>query len=225
MSAPTRLCWWRGGLLAAAILPLAITCLAYAQLRGPGGPLRPGGPAGGGRPPGSVPGGPLVPGGPGMAGGGEPILVFSCTKCGAELGTGRTSADRPNLASCPVCGVRFVNTPTGRERNGGGPGIGIAGDGNDRPAGNPTKAGPDAFPFGAKDMPDISALPPDARAPSSSRDYTTVIVVVVVLLIGLLLILGLLGGVVWMVSTAPRRTSGGQAKRRRRSRSSDFDSI
>lgn len=114
--------------------------LAYSQ--GPGGP-RPGGQPGGNpgfqppggnpgfQPPGGnvggVPGGFQggnpggVPGGnPGGFQGGVPMMtkVWTCGKCGAQVGIGE---NKPNISRCPHCGVRLGS-------GGGwvGGGIGIA---------------------------------------------------------------------------------------------------
>ena len=65
----------------------------------PGPPTMPGPSFPGGGPNAGFPSGP-----PGGLGGGF-VDVYSCGKCKRELGRGT----KPNLSSCPYCGVRFLN--------------------------------------------------------------------------------------------------------------------
>src|SRR5437764_596322 len=142
--APRWAAWCAMGLIAMFALCLLLDP-AQAQIGGPrpgfGPPIPP-------RPPG-IPGGPgvpQIPGGPGMPSGppmpGIPTFehVWTCGKCGKELGRGKSLLEKPNYTSCPFCGVHFVN--------GGGFGVGPLNPGNGQGAPNQPQAPNPTMPNG-----------------------------------------------------------------------------
>ena len=95
-----------------------------------------------------IPGPPF--GGGGFGGGIE--FTFTCTKCGKEAGRGRTMLDGP--ASCPFCGVRFINGGMGGFGNPGLPPFG------DIPGFPPTNAKPAEPAPNAPQQQAVQAQPP-----------------------------------------------------------------
>jgi hypothetical protein len=61
-------------------------------------------------PPGGPNNPPQFPGIPGF------IHVWKCSKCGKELGRGKSLLDEPHFSSCPFCGARFINGGFGMNR-------------------------------------------------------------------------------------------------------------
>lgn len=144
----------------------------------------PGGATGMPRPPGFTP--PNFPQPPNF---GQPRweTVWQCGKCRSELARGET---KPNLSSCPRCGVRFSD-------GGGGGGFGFF---NPPPppdfGGNATPNNdPDLLPRGNSGSADGDTT---ARAPSSEDKPTSktgrVILIIMVVVIGVLFVLGIIGG-------------------------------
>jgi hypothetical protein len=106
----------RIAILAALALPVLILLQGFGSVDAqfPKGP--PGGMPPGGMPPGGMPGGKGF--GPKNPLGGGPTFEWRCSKCNALIGTG----SKPNVASCPNCGVNFINGGKGLlpPPNGGG---------------------------------------------------------------------------------------------------------
>ena len=167
-----------------------------------------------------IPGPPF--GGGGMGGGFE--FVYTCTNCRKEVGRGRTGLDGP--ASCPFCGVRFINGGFG---GGGGPAMPPFGDipgfppSNFRPA-QPAPVMPPqqpaalAQPFMAPQAP-ISGDASNSTtvaAPSGSKWLIPGIIAMVVL--------GLLGvGGVWMMLASMNKDEPALRRSRKRRRRDDDD--
>ncbi|MBX9623335.1 MAG: transposase [Gemmataceae bacterium] len=190
-----------------------------------------------GQPPGAPFGGPNFPGGPGgitgmggpptrpdsgMGGfGGVPRFesVWTCSKCGHEVGRGTF---KPDVANCPKCGTRFGNTMSGmrssmredmdamRDRNRArmaepfGPTPGVPGGG--APASGPANPG-GAFP-GLFNPP---AAPP-ADEPANHKTGLKIVGITA----GLLVLVGAVVGIVVA-------SSGGKKPARRRRRPRDWD--
>ena len=168
----------------------------------------------------NIPNIPDIPGPPFGGGGFE--FIFTCTNCRKEVGRGQTMLDGP--ASCPSCGVRFINGGMGGFGN---PAIPPFGDipgfppSNFRPAQPapvvpPQQPAAPAQPFMAPQAP-ISGDASNSTtvaAPSGSKWLIPGIIAFVVL--------GLLGvGGVWMMlasmnkdEPAPRRSNTRSRRRR-----------
>ena len=160
------------------------------------------------------------PGG-GILGGG-PRFEFKCSGCGKVVGQGNSSLDAP--ASCPFCGVRFINGGIGR----GGPPAGTPGM---TPPGNPgilPKTGlpgpPPTEPIkpvgGASAPPASNPAPtPDTGTSTASTEKSgngrTIAFAVGLIVVALLI---LVGGTVLMIVSLK---SSGKSGRKRRRRSED----
>lgn len=191
---------------------LLVFATAEAQIGRPG--------PGGMRPPG-------MPRGPGMGGGpiGPPQNVWSCGKCGNELGRGTF---RPALMTCSKCGLVYRNG-FARDTN---PNAGIGGAPNPNPPANPfvppatgnPPPNPNPNPFvppATGNNPPVLAPPPAATstAPTTSGISGPMIAVgIVVVILGLAMV----GGVIALIVYSQKSASAGASRKRRRPRN-DYD--
>jgi hypothetical protein len=155
----------RAAILVALLLPMLVLlhglAPAGAQFPPPKPPFGPNGPGGFNPPQGSKPPfGPNAPSGPNKPGGSKIVYDWRCSNCRAIVAT-TTSPFRPGVASCPQCGVRFVNGGKSMLT----PPPNLPGPGPAPPAGPmaPNPGGPPAGgpPMGAPPPAD-SARPPNA---------------------------------------------------------------
>lgn len=235
--APRWAAWCALGLLTVLALCLFLDP-AQAQLGGrprPGfGPPIPVPPINPPRIPG-MPGGPAGPGMPPL-GPGIPTFenVWTCSKCGKELGRGKTLAEKPNYTQCPFCGAHFINGGGfGAAPLNPGPGLGLPNQPNPTLPNGPqvpnpvVPNGPQATNPALPNLPTVGPAGPSAANPpaasSSSTSDTEVspgsarkigigigIVVAAVVLVGL------------AVFVIVNGSSGGSGKKRRRRARDDY---